>query len=416
MQRVKRLQTGIYKRTVESELNRAKIRFGEGPIFEVLKKFTIDMKVKDGLSDHRIMFYLDKLSPMASFLGKKFLDPSEDDLKPMIDAFARKGISPRSVEDYKQTVKKFYSWYMPLQKYKKACGWVKIRNNVDRLKKSEEMITEEEINRLVGACRNLRDKALVTLAYDSGCRIGELLTLRIRDLELDDRGMMVHVSGKTGERTVYVIGDSIAYLREWRKVHPHGSNGDSFLFVDLVTGEPMNYDAARIGISKAVRRAGIQKRVHLHLFRHSYATRYSEVLSESVLKAQMGWTGSSRMAQKYVHLSAQQQKNAVLTANGFEPEVKTIKHAALITCNRCGEKNPSTAEYCTKCWFPLTTKAALDLGERQEKIEKALVQKNAISQDVLKILTTIPESERTGILTAIVEELLNKKKAGGSTS
>ena len=414
MQRVKRQQTGIYKRTVEGELDRVKLRFGDGPVFDILKKFTIDMKVKDGLSDHRIMFYLDKLRPMASFLGEKFPDPSEDDLKLMIDAFARKGISPRSVEDYKQTIKKFYSWYLSPQKYKKACGWVRIRNNVDRLKKSEEMITEEEINRLVEACRNLRDKALVTLAYDSGCRIGELLTLRIKDLELDDRGMMVHVSGKTGERTVYVIGDSIAYLREWRKVHPHGSNPDSFLFVDLVTGEPMNYDAARIGISKAVKRAGIKKRVHLHLFRHSYATRYSEVLSESVLKAQMGWTGSSRMAQKYVHLSAQQQKNAVLSANGFEPEVKTIKHAALIACNRCGEKNPSTAEYCMKCWFPLTTKAALVLQERQEKIEKTLAQKNAISQEVMKILNTIPESEKTGILTAIVEELLNKKRSEGS--
>ena len=414
MQRVKQRQTGIYKRTVEGELDRVKIRFGDGSVFDILKKFTIDMKVKDGLSDHRIMFYLDKLRPMASFLGEKFPDPSEDDLKLMIDAFARKGISPRSVEDYKQTIKKFYSWYLSPQKYKKACEWVKIRNNVDRLKKSEEMITEEEINRLVEACRNLRDKALVTLAYDSGCRIGELLTLRIKDLELDDRGMMVHVSGKTGERTVYVIGDSIAYLREWRKVHPHGSNPDSFLFVDLVTGEPMNYDAARIGISKAVKRAGIKKRVHLHLFRHSYATRYSEVLSESVLKAQMGWTGSSRMAQKYVHLSAQQQKNAVLSANGFEPEVKTIKHAALIACNRCGEKNPSTAEYCMKCWFPLTTKAALVLQERQEKIEKTLAQKNAISQEVMKILNTIPESEKTGILTAIVEELLNKKKSEGS--
>ena len=414
MQRVKQRQTGIYKRTVEGELDRVKIRFGDGSVFEILKKFTIDMKVKDGLSGHRIMFYLDKLRPMASFLGEKFPDPSEDDLKLVIDAFARKGISPRSVEDYKQTIKKFYSWYLSPQKYKKACEWVKIRNNVDRLKKSEEMITEEEINRLVEACRNLRDKALVTLAYDSGCRIGELLTLRIKDLELDDRGMMVHVSGKTGERTVYVIGDSIAYLREWRKVHPHGSNPDSFLFVDLVTGEPMNYDAARIGISKAVKRAGIKKRVHLHLFRHSYATRYSEVLSESVLKAQMGWTGSSRMAQKYVHLSAQQQKNAVLSANGFEPEVKTIKHAALIACNRCGEKNPSTAEYCMKCWFPLTTKAALVLQERQEKIEKTLAQKNAISQEVMKILNTIPESEKTGILTAIVEELLNKKKSEGS--
>ena len=410
MQRVKQRQTGIYKRTVEGELDRVKIRFGDGSVFEILKKFTIDMKVKDGLSDHRTMFYLDKLRPMASFLGEKFPDPSEDDLKLMIDAFARKGISPRSVEDYKQTIKKFYSWYLSSQKYKKACGWVKIRNNVDRLKKSEEMITEEEINRLVEACRNLRDKALVTLAYDSGCRIGELLTLRIKDLELDDRGMMVRVSGKTGERTVYVIGDSIAYLREWRKVHPHGSNGDSFLFVDLVTGEPMNYDAARIGISKAVKRAGIKKRVHLHLFRHSYATRYSEVLSESVLKAQMGWTGSSRMAQKYVHLSAQQQKNAVLTANGYEPEVKTIKQAALITCNRCGEKNPSTSEYCIKCWFPLSTKAALVLRERQEKIEKELVEKNAISAEVQKILSQIPETEKTGILATIVQELLNKKK------
>lgn len=410
MQRAKRLQTGIYKRTVEGELERVKIKFGEGPVFEVFKKFTIDMKVKDGLSDHRIMFYLAKLRPMASFLDRNFLDPSEDDLKLMIDAFTRKGISPRSVEDYKQTVKKFYSWLLSPQKYKRACGWVKIRNNVDRLKKSEEMITEEEIGLLVEACRNLRDKALVTLAYDSGCRIGELLTLRIRDLEMDDRGMMVHVSGKTGERTVYVIGDSIAYLREWRKVHPHGSNGDAALFVDLVTGEPMNYDAARIGISKAVKRAGIKKRVHLHLFRHSYATRYSEVLSESVLKAQMGWTGSSRMAQKYVHLSAQQQKNAVLTANGFEPEVKTIKHASLITCKRCGEKNPSTAEYCMKCWFPLTTKASLELKERQDKIERSLVEKKAITEDVQRILERIPEEEKTGILAAIVEDLLKKKK------
>jgi integrase/ribosomal protein L40E len=411
VQRVKRQQTGIYKRTVERELDRVKAKFGEGPVFKVFEKFTIDMKVKDGLSDHRIMFYLAKLRPMAIFLDKKFLDPSEDDLKLMIDAFARKGISPRSVEDYKQTAKKFYSWLLSPQRYKRACGWIKVRSNVDRLKKSEDMITEEEIGQLVEACRNLRDKALVTLAYDSGCRVGELLTLRIKDLEMDDRGMMVHVSGKTGERTVYVIGDSIAYLREWRKVHPHGSNGDSALFVDLVTGEPMNYDAARIGISKAVKRAGIKKRVHLHLFRHSYATRYSEVLSESVLKAQMGWTGSSRMAQKYVHLSAQQQKNAVLTANGFEPEVKTIKHASLITCKRCGEKNPSTAEYCMKCWFPLTTKASLELRERQERIERSLVEQKAITEDVQRILERIPEEEKTGILAAIVEDLLKKKKS-----
>ncbi len=402
-------QTGIYKRTVKIELERTKNLLGPGAAFDAIKKFSTDLKVQDGLSDHRIIFYFAKLRPIAKLLGANFMNPSEDDLKSMIEQLSHSRISPRSVEDYKQTLKKFYSWLLPKAKYNKACGWIKIKNNVDRLKKSEDMLTEDEVNRIIGSCKNLRDKALVSLAYDSGCRVGELLTVRLRDLELDDKGLTLHVSGKTGERTVYVIGDSIAYVREWRKIHPDNSKPDALLFVDLVSGKPMNYDSARITIQKAVKRAKINKRVHLHLFRHSYATRYSEVLSESVLKAQLGWTASSKMAQKYVHLSGQQQKNAILKANGFEPEVKTIKKVQLRACQRCGEKNPSTASYCLKCWFPLTTEAAIELKDKQDHIQQAMTDRKLISPQVQAILKAMPEHEKAGILATLLEQLIKEQ-------
>lgn len=200
--------------------------------------------------------------------------------------------------DYKQTIIKFYGWLLPEGKYNKACSWIRIRNNVNRLKKSEEMLSDDEINSIIAGSRNHRDKALFILAYDSECRVEELLTLRLREVELDDKGMTLHVTGKTGERRVYVVGDSIAYLRECRQNHPHTDDPNNTLFVDLVTGDAMNYDTPQVSLHKEAARVGIKKQVHLHLYRHFSATRYSEVLSESVLKAQLGWTGSSKMAEK----------------------------------------------------------------------------------------------------------------------
>lgn len=401
--------TGIYANSISTELERTKRILGNQVNYELIEKFSRDMKLKDGLTDFRVMFYVTRLRHIAKIMSNAFVEPSEDDLKECVERLSERGIAPRSVEDYKQTLKKFYSWHLSKSRFSKSCSWIKVRTNVDRLKKSEDMLTSDEVDQIIQNCKNLRDKSLVSLLYDTGCRIGEIVTLRLRDLEIDDRGMTVHVTGKTGERIVYVIGDSISYTKEWRKVHPDYSNPDATLFVDLVTGKQMNYDSARMTIQKAVKRSGIKKRVHPHLFRHSYATRYSEVLSESVLKAQLGWTGSSRMAQKYVHLSGQQQKNAILKANGFDPEVKTIKHAELNTCQRCGEKNPSTASYCFKCWFPLTVQASIELKEKQDHIERSLASRGAISPEIQAILDRIPETDKTGILAAIVEAAIKRK-------
>ena len=72
------------------------------------------------------------------------------------------------------------------------------------------MITETELEKIVSVLNNARDKAIVYALYDSGCRIGELLTLRNKDVEFDEYGAILSVTGKTGYRKVRVVGNSIS--------------------------------------------------------------------------------------------------------------------------------------------------------------------------------------------------------------
>ena len=67
-------------------------------------------------------------------------------------------------------------------------------------------------------------------------------------------------------------------------------------------------------LKKEAKKAGIKKKVYCHLLRHSQATGLANTMTEQQLKKQMGWAGSSNMAQTYVHLSNPEIDNAVLAS------------------------------------------------------------------------------------------------------
>ena len=76
------------------------------------------------------------------------------------------------------------------------------------------MLTEDDIKQLIAACLNSRDRALIALLYDSGMRVGELLGLRIKDLQIGKDISFVNVDGKTGVRRI-PIGFSLLYLTNY---------------------------------------------------------------------------------------------------------------------------------------------------------------------------------------------------------
>lgn len=61
---------------------------------------------------------------------------------------------------------------------------------------------------------NPRDKVLVSILYESGCRISKILNLKIRNMEFDSYGADLIVKGKTGQHRVRLI-DSVPRLMTW---------------------------------------------------------------------------------------------------------------------------------------------------------------------------------------------------------
>lgn len=431
---------GIYTDTVDGELARNRRLIRDSEVVRTLEKFANELKVS-GLTDYRVMFYLIRLRVLARAMGPAFLKPARDDITKAIADMQKERepekpkkegesepdgpkndkrrhenrpvkLSPRTIEDYKQAMRKFYSWHLSKKAYSQVMGHVKMQNNVNRTKKSEDMLTDSEMELILKNAMNPRDKALFSLLYDSGCRVGEILTLRIRDLKFDEYGALIHVTGKTGERNVRIVGNSIAYLREWIRAHPLG-DPDSWLFVGIngdKLGQPLDYDTMRSALRKSCRRAGIKKRIHPHLFRHSAATRLAGVLSESVLKKTMGWSGGSRMAATYVHLNDTETDRAVLEAHGIAPEKHVLKSVRPLKCPRCGEPNPSNSTYCRNCWLPLTVEATLDLKEKEGHIQQTLEGKGLINPQIKAIIENMPENERAGILASIIELALKKNE------
>jgi hypothetical protein len=70
-------------------------------------------------------------------------------------------------------------------------------------------------------------------------------------------------------------------------------------------------------LNKIAKKAGINKRIHPHLFRHSRATYMANFLTEAQMNAYFGWVQGSSMPSIYVHLPGCDIDDAVLKANGI---------------------------------------------------------------------------------------------------
>jgi integrase len=106
------------------------------------------------------------------------------------------------------------------------------------------MITEEEAMRMIKAASKPRDKAMLAFMFDSGCRIGELMNLRIKDIDFKGEVAQVTLNGKTGMRRIPIINSGV-YLSQWLAMHPARDEPDAMVFCSLFlskrTLRPMSY-------------------------------------------------------------------------------------------------------------------------------------------------------------------------------
>ena len=378
-----------------------------------IKGFLEECQAREELSIDRLYFYSTKLRIIAALMGKSFLNPSDKDVERSLNALKKKGIySEWTIEGYKQTFKKFYTW----MKKEKSVSWIKRNNKPDYKKKPDFVITQGEVDLLVASCDNARDKAIFSLLYDTGIRIGELLTLRIKDVAFDDYGMKILVTGKTGPRMVRAIGDSVGYVKGWINVHPDQFNEDSILFCMMGNAnEELNHYAVYTMFKKVKKRAikiGFpqNKRINPHKFRHNRATELASKVKGPVLEKEMGWIPSSRMTRVYVHLSDEDADRAILEAQGVKVEKRIEPMRKARICLYCKSPNPAIGKYCLQCGRPLDYDEAKLLDDRVEKVTSALRKSDLISEEEKSILENISMDTKDEVVALVLRSLRNKGK------
>ncbi len=362
--------------------------------------FVNEIKIT-GITEYREYFYLVRLRMICLYLKNKFLNP---DKKAIINMFLdlKEKYSDSTIMDYENVMKRFYKWL-----YGKLPDFMDIKfNHKKSHDKKIDLITRYDIEELINACNNTRDKALISLLYDSGCRIGEILTLRMEDVIFDEYGLILNVHGKTGNRSVRIIGDSIAYLNDYLKSK---DDNDYYLFTGLKKNnlhEPMKYYDTRKLLLNLKARTGIDKRIYPHLFRHTRASILASKVPESPLENQMGWVHGSKMTSVYVHLSMRDQDNAILKAYGIKINEKNEIEEKPKKCPRCDYLNPSNARYCHNCWLPFDEKLALEYEEKEREIEGKIEKSEAIPGIAKKMLEAAPESFKSKLIENVLEEIL----------
>jgi integrase/recombinase XerC len=182
---------------------------------------------------------------------------------------AMKPINSTTIQKYYRALSALFNWSVNEGILETNC-LVKIK--VPRAeKKVVKSLSSTEVNQLIlhfgDSFDGVRNKAIILVLVDCGLRLGELLNLKLFDLNMEQQ--LIKADGKTGERVVRFGDTTKKALKEYLKLRSkvNGNNDSLWLTEKGITLKDSSVETMFIKLSK---RTGI--RVHPHLLRHTFAT------------------------------------------------------------------------------------------------------------------------------------------------
>lgn len=259
-----------------------------------------------GLSPQRLLFFIERLKVVNEIKPKDFSKYDREDVKQVMLKVNTKGYAPRTVRDTQDALIVFMCWLHkrePREKLPDNVRWLRSETIPNKLK-AEDLITPQELQKMIEYSSSLMTKAILTLLYSSGLRPGELRSIQFGKFSENGNTLKFYVSGKMykkkGEESVYVVNKTAVDLfKSWVNVHPT-KRGYVFQNRD---GKPLSHSHLNIMIKRAAKGAGINRMVNCYLFRHSYGTRVYSKYPDVVARKIMRHSQHSKMPWVYTHLS-----------------------------------------------------------------------------------------------------------------
>ena len=233
---------------------------------------------------------------------------------------------------------------------------------------------EEDVVPMIETRTNMRDRALIAVAFDAGPRAGELLDLRVGDVSDGEHGTKLSLDGKQGERSTTLFLAN-GHLSQWLGAHPAGDDGTAPLWCQLSDGsEQLTYQRCNDIIKKAGKEADIDKPITFTQFRKSSASRLARRgCSQVALEIHHGWTRGSDVAGRYIALFDEDVDRELARAHGLDIEEDTETPVATIECPRCGEPTPNDRPFCMHCQAATDVEASQVIGDLKSQLDDLAV-------------------------------------------
>ena len=180
--------------------------------------------------------------------------------------------------------------------------------NVVRPKKENklpEVLSQKDVLSIPDNVSNLKHKAILFLTYSSGLRVGEVVRLRVNDIDSDR--MLIHVVQGKGRKDRYTVLSEVAlkalreYAREYKPV--------TWLFPGEEAGSHITERTVQRVFENTKDKAGIQKKVSVHTLRHSFATHLLEGGIDLRYIQELLGHQSSKTTDIYTHMTEKGIKN-----------------------------------------------------------------------------------------------------------
>ncbi len=216
--------------------------------------------LRRGLRPRTIQTYQQCVERFFRKSGKEPLSLHKQDIKDFLDILINKGAPGNTLNVYLNALKFFYEEILHRRltinlRYSKVS------------KRLPDFLTKEETINLISSIKNPKHSLMIRLLYSSGLRVGELLNLKISNLNIKEGYGWVR-NGKGGKDRPFIIAHS---LQEELHQYTTGKLPESWLFTGW-NNSPYDDSSIREILKKAVKNAKLSKKVHPHMLRHSFAT------------------------------------------------------------------------------------------------------------------------------------------------
>ena len=210
--------------------------------------------------------YVQRIKNFTAFLGRSPDTASFEDVRRYQLHLAASGVGVPTINQTASTLRFFFKVTLGRPEI------VEHTHAIHEPRKLPVVLSPEEVARLLDAAPGLKYKAALSVAYGAGLRATEVISLKVSDI--DSKRMVIRVEqGKGGkDRYVMLSPHLLDLLRTWWKAaRPRG-----WLFPGRAPAQPMTTRQLNRACHAAAQTAEINKRVSLHILRHSFATHLLE--------------------------------------------------------------------------------------------------------------------------------------------